>query len=55
MLSAKVKVRHIEHKNPAAMADAFCDAPNIFDNINKASHMFYLSGHLAKVGIFATA
>jgi len=32
----KVKVRHIEHKNPAAMADAFCDAPNIFDNINKA-------------------
>ncbi len=23
-------------RNPAAMADAFCDAPNIFDSINKA-------------------
>ena len=33
---SKVKIRHIEHKNPAAMADAFCDDPNIFDRINKA-------------------
>jgi len=31
-----VKIRHIEHKNPAAMADAFCDDPNIFAGINKA-------------------
>ncbi|CAJ1437134.1 unnamed protein product, partial [Effrenium voratum] len=31
-----VKVRHIEHKNPAAMYDSFCDPPNIFDCINKA-------------------
>lgn len=32
----KVKVLHVEHKNPAAMKDAFCDPPNIFDCINKA-------------------
>ncbi|CAE7369032.1 ung [Symbiodinium natans] len=31
-----VQVRHIEHKNPAAMGDRFCDAPNVFDSINKA-------------------
>lgn len=31
-----VKIRHIEHTNPAAMADAFCDDPNIFAGINKA-------------------
>jgi hypothetical protein len=31
----EVKIRHIEHKNPAAMADAFCDDPNIFAGINK--------------------
>eukprot|EP00930_Biecheleria_cincta_P086822 TRINITY_DN76070_c0_g1_i1.p1 TRINITY_DN76070_c0_g1~~TRINITY_DN76070_c0_g1_i1.p1 ORF type:complete len:708 (+),score=136.14 TRINITY_DN76070_c0_g1_i1:53-2176(+) len=31
-----VKVEHIEHKNPAAMGDAFCDAPNVFQRINEA-------------------
>jgi len=30
------KVQHIEHYNPAAMGDAFCDDPNIFKEINKA-------------------
>jgi len=29
-----VDVRHIDHKNPAAMGDAFCDDPNIFGRIN---------------------
>jgi len=33
---ADVRIEHIEHKNPAAMADAFCDPPNIFGQINKA-------------------
>mmetsp|Transcript_61101 Transcript_61101/g.177130 ORF Transcript_61101/g.177130 Transcript_61101/m.177130 type:complete len:706 (-) Transcript_61101:161-2278(-) len=32
---ADVQIRHIDHKNPAAMADAFCDEPNIFATINK--------------------
>jgi len=31
-----VEVVHIDHKNPAAMADAFCDEPNIFRSINEA-------------------
>jgi len=31
-----VKVKHVDHKNPAAMADAFCDPPNIFQRINAA-------------------
>eukprot|EP00933_Yihiella_yeosuensis_P061718 TRINITY_DN64546_c0_g1_i1.p1 TRINITY_DN64546_c0_g1~~TRINITY_DN64546_c0_g1_i1.p1 ORF type:complete len:685 (-),score=135.60 TRINITY_DN64546_c0_g1_i1:156-2210(-) len=31
-----VKIEHIEHKNPAAMGDAFCDEPNVFQSINKA-------------------
>lgn len=33
---AKVPMEHCVHKNPAAMADAFCDAPNVFEHINKA-------------------
>lgn len=31
-----VKVEHIDHKNPAAMGDAFCDPPNVFKQINDA-------------------
>jgi len=31
-----VPVKHIDHKNPAAMGDAFCDEPNVFNTINKA-------------------
>jgi len=33
---AGVKVEHIDHNNPAAMGDKFCDAPNIFERTNKA-------------------
>lgn len=31
-----VKVEHVEHKNPAAMYDSFCDEPNVFAGINAA-------------------
>ncbi|KAL3931150.1 MAG: hypothetical protein SGPRY_001249, partial [Prymnesium sp.] len=29
-------IRHVEHKNPAAMYDAFCDEPNVFATLNEA-------------------
>eukprot|EP00927_Polykrikos_kofoidii_P041121 TRINITY_DN35039_c0_g2_i1.p1 TRINITY_DN35039_c0_g2~~TRINITY_DN35039_c0_g2_i1.p1 ORF type:complete len:710 (+),score=116.68 TRINITY_DN35039_c0_g2_i1:76-2130(+) len=35
-----VKVQHLEHKNPAAMGDAFCDEPNVFQSINAALTKF---------------
>jgi len=38
------QVTHIDHKNPAAMADAFCHEPNIFSSTNAALEKF---GHSA--------
>jgi hypothetical protein len=32
----EVKIQHVEHKNPAAMKDAFLDEPNVFGAINGA-------------------
>ena len=47
----KVKVRHIEHKNPAAMGDRFCDSPNVFDSINKASSACWTVSTLSKCDV----
>jgi len=33
---AGVKIKHVEHANPAAMGDGFCNGANVFGEINKA-------------------
>eukprot|EP00928_Gymnodinium_smaydae_P042307 TRINITY_DN28501_c0_g1_i1.p1 TRINITY_DN28501_c0_g1~~TRINITY_DN28501_c0_g1_i1.p1 ORF type:complete len:693 (-),score=102.40 TRINITY_DN28501_c0_g1_i1:185-2065(-) len=54
-----VNIKHIDHKNPAAMGDAFCDNPNIFATINKAlkalgrGEIDWLPSHGWKDALFA--
>eukprot|EP01065_Artemidia_motanka_P015134 TRINITY_DN18_c1_g1_i2.p1 TRINITY_DN18_c1_g1~~TRINITY_DN18_c1_g1_i2.p1 ORF type:complete len:406 (+),score=120.73 TRINITY_DN18_c1_g1_i2:602-1819(+) len=32
----KAKIAHVDHKNPAAMYDSFCDPPSVFGSVNGA-------------------